>query len=114
MLGSRLDEVICDSMRRHGEAVPKVECLAEYAIYMHPQTWPNSGCGFGGPTEMALHQMVTVPTVVLISQVSGNVFVYHDFRFAYRINKPGIRFYEDLNCKRLVGAAEPHAFYRDS
>jgi hypothetical protein len=113
MYGSRLDEVICDAMRRHGEAVPKVECLPQYAIYMHPQTWPNSSCGFGGPTEVVPHRVVVAQTVVLVSNVSGNAFVYHDFQFAYRINKPGIRFYEDLNARRLAGAAEPHAFYRD-
>ena len=68
-------------------------------VHMHPQTWSDTSCGFGG---MAGQVSCGAPTVVLIYGCRARV--YHDGRLAYDIERYNKTFLEDLADRRLLGA----------
>lgn len=82
--------------------------LEEMEIDVWSQDWSTSSCGFGGVGTVS---PCSATTLVARYVTSGAYTVFHDFRFAYLVERPSELFFRHLENKRLVGAAEDHAAY---
>ena len=71
-----------------------------YDIYVWPQTWPNTSCGFGGISGQALTRAYTTVFICL-----NLAIVYHDNRFAYMVEDPTDLFWAAMKNFNLVGAS---------
>jgi hypothetical protein len=73
------------------------------AVYSFKQTWPDSGCGFGG---IALQVLTDAQTVVVSWAERAVAAVYIRGEFAYLIDAPTSAFWEAVHAAHLPGAAE--------
>lgn len=73
-----------------------------FQVLSWPQTWGNTGCGFGG---IVCHAFTTAQTVI-VSGESDVVLVYHRGRFAYEVVAPTDEFWVACGQRTLPGAFE--------
>jgi len=96
------DEVDAKQYGYKADRVLHTEDLLE--IYMHPQAWSDTTCGFGG---VGGQQISCSNTVVIISAVFNIACVYNG-RFAYSVKNLSEKFYQDLHSHTLCGANQHH------
>lgn len=65
---------------------------------MFPQTWSSTALGFGG---LGGNAITTAYTVVLESEHGAGFCVYFGGRFAYRIERPSEKFFEDIVSRQM-------------
>lgn len=78
-------------------------------LAMFPQTWSSTALGFGGLGGAA---MTTAYTIVLESNYGLGCCVYFQGKFAYRIDKPNDRFFQDINNRQMVKVKEANDLYQ--
>ena len=67
-------------------------------VAMFPQTWGSTALGFGGIGGQA----VTSAYVVVVQGPCRDCAVYFGSRFAYRIDNPNRKFWEDVAARCMV------------
>jgi len=80
--------------------------ISVYAMF--PQTWASTALGFGGIGGAAI---TSAYTTILESDQGGGFCVYFGGKFAYRIQQPNEKFYEDIarrNMSEVRGAGEKY------
>ena len=76
---------------------------------MFPQTWASTALGFGGLGGAA---MTTAYTIILKSDYGLGYCVYFQGRFAYRIDQPNDRFFQDINNKQMACVKDAENYYQ--
>jgi hypothetical protein len=90
-----------------GPADTTVEKSRKHSLYdltvysMFPQTWSSTALGFGGIGGQAISSAYVC---VIESRLVGDFAVYFGGQFAYVINRPNEKFWEDIAQKRMVDA----------
>lgn len=93
-------------------------------VYMFPQTWPNTGCGFAQPGYCYGQAFTSDYTVVLIfrrMQSSGTGIIEHNKccvcfgdRVAYILDDPNDKFWGDLFSFNMSGITEFDKYLKES
>lgn len=74
--------------------------MSDVEVYaMFPQVWGSTSLGFGGIGGQAI---TPAYTVIVESSFTGTFCVYFSGRFAYRLNKPTKKFYEDIANRNML------------
>jgi hypothetical protein len=68
---------------------------------MFPQTWGSTALGFGGIGGQAI---TSAYVCIIESNLLGQFAVYFGGRFAYVIERPNDKFWEDRSSQRMVDA----------
>jgi len=68
---------------------------------MFPQTWGSTALGFGGIGGQAI---TSAYVCIIESDILGQFAVYFGGRFAYVIERPNEKFWEDRSSQRMVDA----------
>jgi len=112
MFSERMNRVLYDAFQRmdadrerRGLDRPAPE---EVNLYSWPQTWPDSGFGFGD--AKAEPGPITTQTHVVKDERVGSVYVYHGGRFVRFIEKPGDAFWAAVGRHALPGARDEAAW----
>jgi len=69
----------------------------EISVDMFCQSWGSTALGFGGVGGAA----ITVAYTIVITTYAGASAVYFGGRFAYRVEKPTVEFFEDSLARRM-------------
>jgi hypothetical protein len=101
--GEYIERCIADALERfRSSATGFPPCRTDLSLYVHPQVWGDTSCGFGGGAGQAI---TSATTVVVLDDLNGRAAVYHG-RFAYLVQRVGRAFMEALASHRLPGAIE--------
>lgn len=74
----------------------------ECEIYVWPQIWSDTSCGFGGLAG----QMITNASTVVVVGPQLDACVYHGGRFAYKIEQVGENFWKAIDNRELPAKRE--------
>jgi len=91
--------------------ITKQERHTEYhmSVYsMFSQEWSSTAMGFGGLGGQAI---TSAYTVIIQSERGCGFCVYFGGRFAYRIEKPNQKFFEDVSSRQMSKVAGAKALY---
>jgi len=70
---------------------------------MFPQQWGSTALGFD---DIGGAAMTTAYTIVVRGSQGGEILVYFDDRFAYRISRPGEAFWNDVAARNLAAVSD--------
>lgn len=73
--------------------------LTVYAMFV--QTWGSTALGFGG---IGGASMTSAYVCIIESNLLGHFAVYFGGRLAYRIERPDVKFFEDIAAQQMVDA----------
>lgn len=74
---------------------------------MFTQTWSSTALGFGGVGGQAF---TSAYTIVLESEHGVGFCVYFGGKFAYRVERPNEKFFDDLNNRRMVEVSKSASY----
>ena len=100
-----VDDCVEEARNRLKVAMPELPGFyQECEVFSWPQTWSNTACGFGGIGGCA----ITKAQCVVVVGPEKDACVYHGGMFAYYIEDPNGKFWDDIaNVRRhFPGAAE--------
>jgi hypothetical protein len=84
------------------ETVKRRPHINDVSVYHFLQSWGNTSIGFGGVAGQAFTNAYTT----VVTEAAGDASVYMGGRFAYSVEKPTARFFEDLRNFQMAGAAD--------
>ena len=74
--------------------------MSDVDVYaMFPQTWGSTALGFGGIGGQAITRAYTI---IVQSNCTGKFCVYFGGKFAYSVDRPNLKFYEDINNRCMI------------
>ena len=76
----------------------------ECEIYVWPQTWSDTNCGFGGMAG----QMITSASTVVVVGPMQDACVFHGNRLAYKIEHVSEYFWICVKNQKMPGKRESH------
>ena len=98
-----VEDVLEDAAERIKEKYPESNVEGGNLLWQAwPQMWGSTACGFGGIGGAAMTRAQTI-----VAYVPGiDIFaVYHRGEFAYLLENPTLKFYDDMRNRELSGAA---------
>lgn len=118
---NKIDEIIGDACNRlpmvikgiyADQVMTRVEekpGMDDIDVYLFPQTWANTSCGFGGVSGQAFTRSTTI--VVMLEDHSA-ACVYFSGRFAYMVSPVTREFLIDLGSFNMAEVSR-RSKYRD-
>ncbi len=80
-------------------------CITECELFMWPQRWVDSSCGHETTDMLCCPKVTSAPCLVVVGPM-GDACVYHNQKFAYKVEVPGDAFWQGIKGHNLPGAVE--------
>ena len=83
---------------------------SECQLFMWPQDWTDSSCGHETKGMMCCPQLTSAACLVVVGPM-GDACVYHNQKFAYKVEVPGQAFWRGIKNHNLPGSMEVNRKY---